>query len=361
MKEKVLVAMSGGVDSSVAAYLLKQQGYRVMGATMKTWASEHCDRLGTRACCSREGVRDARDVAAKLSIPYAVFDFEREFKKAVIDYFNAEYLRGRTPNPCIVCNQEIKFKLFRERARALGADRIATGHYAKVLKEGEPSRYYVQEGSDGTKDQSYVLFSLSQKELSHLLLPLGDLKKQRVREIAKEAGLPVSGKADSQEICFIPSNDYAGFLKKEIGLADRPGLIKNREGKILGEHKGFFHFTVGQRKGLGIAHRHPLFVTRIDAEKNEVIAGPKAEVLARTFIADGLNWMMPETDKAARKFQVKIRSAHKKSDATVHLEKNGTVRVVFDKPQEAITPGQAAVFYDGPTVMGGGWIRLVLD
>ncbi len=361
MKTRVLVAMSGGVDSSVAAYLLKQEGYDVIGATIQTWAPKDCDKLNTRACCSIEGVEDARSVANKLDIPYYVFNMEKEFKAAVVDYFTSEYMNGRTPNPCIACNERIKFRLFRKRAMAMGIDTMATGHYAETVKDEATGRYYIKEGLDKSKDQSYVLFALTQEELSHLRLPLGRYRKDEIRQLARGAGLRVFDKPDSQEICFIPSNDYATFLKRELSLGDQPGLIKTKEGKVLGEHPGYFHFTVGQRRGLGIAYTHPLYVSRIDKEKNEVIVGPKEEVRSREFLVTRLNWMMPLNGVREWRFMVKIRSSHKKGEATVRLREDANVAAAFDSPEEAVTPGQAAVFYDGETVMGGGWIHSILQ
>ncbi len=354
--KRVLVAMSGGVDSSVAAYLLKKEGYDVLGATIQTWAPKDCDKLNTRACCSVEGVEDARGVAAKIGIPYYVFNMEKEFKSAVVDYFTSEYLAGRTPNPCLACNEKIKFKLFRRRALALGVDAMATGHYAEVVREEASGRYYIKEGVDKSKDQSYVLYGLAQEELASLRLPLGPYRKDEIRALAKEAGLRVFDKPDSQEICFIPSNDYATFLKKELSIDDQQGLIKTQEGKILGEHPGYFHFTIGQRKGLGVASPHPLYVIRIDKEKNELIVGSKEEVKSQRFRVKQLNWMMPINGVRQWRFKVKIRSNHKKSEAAVRLLEGGEADVAFELPQEAVTPGQAAVFYDSDTVMGGGRI-----
>jgi len=361
MKKRILVAMSGGVDSSVAAYLLKREGYEVVGATIQTWAPKDCDKLNTRACCSVEGVEDARSVADKLGIPYYVFNMEKEFKAAVVDYFTSEYAAGRTPNPCIACNEKIKFKLFRKRALAMGIEDMATGHYARVVKDETSGCYHVAEAADPAKDQSYVLYGLTQEELAHLHLPLGGCRKQEIRALAKEQGLRVFDKPDSQEICFIPSNDYTGFLKKQGVLEDQPGLVKTRDGKILGRHSGYFHFTLGQRKGLGIAHPHPLYVTRIDKENNEVIVGPKEEVRSRRFRVNQMNWALRLNGVRQWQFQVKIRSAHKRSDAEVRLLDNGEAEVCFDSPQDAITPGQAAVFYDGDRVMGGGKINTLLD
>lgn len=361
MKKRILVAMSGGVDSSVAAYLLKKEGHDVAGATIQTWAPQDCDKLNTRACCSVEGVDDARSVAEKLGIPYYVFNMEKEFKAAVVDYFTGEYVAGRTPNPCIACNEKIKFKLFRTRALAMGIENIATGHYARVVQDETTGHYHVTEGMDSSKDQSYVLYGLTQEELSHLHLPLGEYRKQEIRAIAKEQGLRVFDKPDSQEICFIPSNDYATFLKNQLTLEDKPGEVKTKDGKVLGKHSGYFHFTLGQRKGLGIAHRHPLYVTRINKETNEVFVGPKEEVRSRKFRVNQVNWLQHLNGTVNWRFKVKIRSAHKRAEADVRLLENGEVEVCFENPQESITPGQSAVFYEGDRVMGGGKISSLLD
>jgi len=359
MKKRVLVAMSGGVDSSVAAVLLKEQGYEVSGATIQTWASKDCDKLNTRACCSIEGVDDARSVANRLDIPYYVFNMEKEFKEAVVDYFSAEYMQGRTPNPCIACNEHIKFRLFRKRALAMGVDMIATGHYAQISKNEETGFYYVHEGLDAWKDQSYVLFPLKQRELAHTLLPLGKLHKDRVREIAEENKLRVFDKPDSQEICFIPSNDYATFLKKEKNVEEKTGSICSKEGKEIGKHAGFFNFTIGQRRGLGIATGEPLYVTGIDSEKNEVVVGTKADVSQQKFTVKDMNWMMPVKAGERFSFDVKIRSKHKQAAAVVEIVDEGLCEVTFEAAQDAITPGQGAVMYDGPKVTGGGWIDQV--
>lgn len=359
-KGKVLVAMSGGVDSSVAAYLLKEEGYEVLGATIQTWASKDCDKLNTRACCSIDGVDDARSVADKLDIPYFVFNMEKEFKEAVVDYFTREYLNARTPNPCIACNERIKFRLFRQRGMAMDVDFIATGHYAQVLRDEATGYYQVHEAADPSKDQSYVLFSQSQEELAHLKLPLGSWLKKDAREAAKKMGLRVFDKPDSQEICFIPSNDYKTFIKKEKDLADLPGFIKNRAGKVLGEHTGYFNFTVGQRRGLGIAYAEPLYVIHIDKDKNEVIVGNKEEVRTQRFVVENPTWMIPLDDHRERECEIKIRSQHAKSGGLIRRNEDGTVTASFYIPQDAITPGQAAVFYEGPKVIGGGWIKNVM-
>jgi tRNA-uridine 2-sulfurtransferase len=359
MKRKILVAMSGGVDSSVAAALLKEQGHEVAGATIRTWASDSCADLNTKACCGLSGVEDARDVADTLGIPYWVFNFEAEFKKHVVDYFASEYLKGRTPNPCVACNEHIKFRLFLSRARQLGYDSIATGHYAQLHYSAEQDSVCITEGRDASKDQSYVLFPLDREILKNLFLPIGGFTKSEIRARAKELGLGVASKPDSQEICFIPSNDYGAFLKREK-LEGQPkvGVIRNKEGKVLGEHEGFFNYTRGQRRGLGVAHTERLYVISTSAETNEVVVGKKEDVLDQVCEVGRVNWFL-RPEKFPIRAQVKIRSQHEKAHATLESDGDESVRVLFDIPQDAITPGQGAVFYDGSRVIGGGWIDRV--
>ncbi|MDA9101333.1 tRNA 2-thiouridine(34) synthase MnmA [Omnitrophica bacterium] len=357
-KRKILVAMSGGVDSSVAAALLKEQGHEVGGATIRTWAPEDCAHLNTRACCGVTGVEDARDVALSLGIPYWALNFEREFKQHVVDYFSREYIQGRTPNPCIACNEHIKFRLFLERARTMGYDSIATGHYARIQKNPGTGKKVLCEGVDENKDQSYVLFPLQPDILENLFLPVGEFRKDQIRAKAKLLKLSVMDKPDSQEICFIPSNDYREFMEKQILRPEiRPGNILTKEGKVIGQHQGYFYYTRGQRRGLGVAHTGRLYVIETRPQANEVIVGEKEDVLGSRFFLRRVNWFVPPSPSF--RAQVKIRSQHEKAEAKIEISENGQVWVEFDVPQDAITPGQGAAFYKDAVLLGGGWIDAV--
>ena len=359
-KKKILVAMSGGVDSSVAAGLLKEAGYEIAGATIRTWASNHCSALNTKACCGLSGVEDAREVADQIGIPYWVLDFEKEFKERVVDYFAAEYMKGRTPNPCIACNEHIKFRLFLKRARELGYEAIATGHYAQVLRDPGTENFCIREGVDPGKDQSYVLFPLDREVLSNLYLPVGGFTKEEIRAKARSLGLRVASKPDSQEICFIPSHDYGRFLEREYPEKQTgPGVIRTRDGRVLGRHDGYFHYTRGQRRGLGVAHTERLYVIETIPETNEVIVGTREEIRETVFYVKRVNWFLKPEQTENFEAQVKIRSQHEKAPARLSVLEDESVKVVFETPEEAITPGQAAVFYEGPKVIAGGWIDRV--
>ena len=357
MKEKVVVGMSGGVDSSVAAYLLMEQGYEVIGVTMQIWQDEEeTAKEENGGCCGLSAVEDARRVAQFLGIPYYVMNFKKEFKENVMDYFVEEYLHGRTPNPCIACNRYVKWESLLQRSLAIGADYIATGHYAKVERLAS-GRYAVCNSVTAAKDQTYALYNLTQYQLAHTLMPIGAYEKSRIREIAKKLGLPVADKPDSQEICFIPDNDYAGFIDREAaGRVPEAGNFITVSGEIIGTHKGITHYTVGQRKGLNLAMGHPVFVTEIRPETNEVVIGEAADVFATELTCGNINYMGMEDLKEPRKVLAKIRYTHK--GALCLLEKTGEDRITcrFEEPVRAVTPGQAAVFYEDGYVLGGGTI-----
>ena len=353
--------MSGGVDSSLTAYLLKEAGYEVIGATMRIWDSEKdfpSDRQRDfYGCCGVSDVEDARRVAQKLGVPFYVLNLKEQFEKEVIAYFCKEYLNARTPNPCILCNEKVKFGALLGKARELEATFIATGHYATVEYDQAKRRYLLKRGKDLKKDQSYVLFSLSQNQLGHALFPLGYSRKEDVRKKAMDIGLKVHDKPESQEICFIPGVDYRPFLRRRVSCGIEAGDIVNTQGRILGRHKGLPLYTIGQRKGLGLSAGKPLYVVGFDKERNLIFVGEKQEVYGRGLIAGRVNWIAIEELRQPIKVKAKIRYAHREADATVEPSGHGTVKVEFIQPQEAITPGQAVVFYDGDAVMGGGWIE----
>ena len=351
--KKVIVAMSGGVDSSVCALLLKQQGFEVVGITMQIWQSSNDQ---DRACYSLEAVNDARSVAWKLDIPFYVFNFQEEFKHTVIDYFCREYLRGRTPNPCIVCNCQLKFQSLLNKALAMDADYIATGHYARIMRDECSGQFNLLTGLDNSKDQSYALYSLNQHQLEHTLFPLGTYTKHEVRRLAEKAGLPVSSKAESQDICFVPDGNYGAFVDNYPGLEKKTGLFRYSSGDYLGPHKGIHHYTIGQRKGLGLAMGHPVYVTAIDADSNTVWVGENQELFRDHLTASDVHYISATPLNSPTELTVKIRYSSKRVPALVIPSDNNRAEVKFHSPQRAITPGQAVVFYDGEQVIGGGTI-----
>ena len=358
MKEKVVVGMSGGVDSSVAAYLLKERGFDVIGVTMQIWQEEDaCTIEHEGGCCGLSAVEDARRVAAGLGIPYYVMNFRKEFQENVIDYFVAEYKRGRTPNPCIACNRFVKWESLLQRSLGIGADYIATGHYASIRRL-DNGRYAVCKSATEKKDQTYALYNLTQEQLSHTLFPLGSYEKERVREIAREAGLLVADKPDSQEICFVPDKDYAGFIQRETGSVEQPGQFVTKDGHVLGRHQGISHYTIGQRKGLNLALGRPVFVTEIRPETREVVIGSNEDLMVAELVAENINYMAYEALPVGQKMQAKIRYSHSGEECFVagFSEDGKQVRIQFANPVRAVTPGQAVVFYDGDVVLGGGTI-----
>ena len=344
---KVVIAMSGGVDSSIAAALLKEEGHEVIGATMQVVPSGNQD--------THAGIY-AGQVARRLGIPHHVMDFRDIFARRVIDNFCREYSLGRTPNPCVRCNKDIKFGILWERARELGADFIATGHHARVERDETTGNYLLKKGADKQKDQSYFLCRLDQEQLSRAMFPVGNLTKERVRQIAGELGLPAADKPESQEICFIPDDDYADFLENHVPGTASPGPILDREGNTLGEHRGIIYYTVGQRKGLNIAAAEPMYVIAIDAERNAVIAGTKEQTYGTELVAGDLNWIAMPAPESPIKVKTRVRYRHAEADASVIPMNEAQVLVKFAEPQMAITPGQTVAFYDGDTVIGGGTI-----
>ena len=357
---KVVVAMSGGVDSSVAAMLLKREGYEVIGVTMLVQPVDESqeEKASFNVCCGINDITDAQRAAHQLDIPHYVMNFQDIFSRKVIADFCREYSRGRTPNPCIRCNQYIKFGALLDRARELEADFVATGHYARI--EEANGQYLLRRGRDVTKDQSYALYTLTREQLRYTLMPLGNLTKENVRRIAHEARLVIAEKPESQEICFVPDNDYPRFLMESIAGVVEPGLIINREGAVLGEHRGIIYYTVGQRHGLGIAAREPLYVIAIDADRNAVVVGPRSETFGAELVAIEVNWITIEKPEQPIVVRAQIRYRHQAAKATVIPLRDTESRVIFEEPQMAITPGQAVVFYDGDVVLGGGTIdRLV--
>lgn len=348
-QETVLLAMSGGVDSSMAAVFLKEQSYRVIGITMRLW-----DDGGG---CSEEAINEARRVCHTLGIAHDVVDFRDEFEALVVRDFVEAYATGRTPNPCVLCNARIKWRILLQKAEVLDAPYVATGHYARVRWDASRNRFVLLRGADPTKDQSYFLWRLDRNALSKTLLPLGSMRKRDVRDSARALNMKPAHRRESQEICFIPDHDRGRFLRERLGEAFEKGPIKDQEGRVLGEHRGVAFYTIGQRKGLEIAVGHPLYVTRMDVSTNTLWVGERSDVLSRELIAGHLNWIAVENLKAPMRVHAQIRSAHQAAVASITPSDHGKVRVRFDVPQWAITPGQSVVFYEGDVVIGGGIIE----
>ncbi|MEX0742021.1 MAG: tRNA 2-thiouridine(34) synthase MnmA [Phycisphaeraceae bacterium] len=372
-KEKVLVAMSGGVDSSVAAALLQQQGYEVVGCFMRLGspgetldqlvpANESCDpskvKIGHQGCCSINDAKDAQHVAAKLNIPLYVLNFKRDFGR-IINYFMDEYDAGRTPNPCVRCNDWLKFGKLADYARSIDADYVATGHYARIDRDAENQPTLLR-GVDPGKDQSYVLFGQGTGRLERMLLPVGGYQKPEIRELARQLDLPVFDKPDSQEICFVPDMDYAGLIKRKRPESMSPGEIRDTDGQIVGNHEGHQHFTIGQRRGVGVALGYPIYVVDKDAEANTITVGPREKLAAVGCVADQVSWLAePLQPGEVEPCRAKIRYNHGGVDATVEAI-DDQLRIQFDEPQYAVAPGQAVVCYQGDRVLGGGWIQQAL-
>lgn len=357
MNKRVMIGMSGGVDSSVAAAILLEKGYDVVGVTMQIWPDMGGERQKTEGgCCSLSAVDDARRVCDRLGIPYYVLNFKDIFQEKVIDYFKEEYIQGRTPNPCIACNRYVKFEALLQKAISMGMDYVATGHYARTEYDESSKRYLLKKSATAAKDQTYALYTLTQEQLSRTMFPVGDFTKDKVREYAREIGLTVASKPDSQEICFVEDNDYGRFIRDNSSYAVRPGYFLDTSGKRLGSHKGIIHYTVGQRKGLGISFGRPMYVVSVNPDDDTVVLGEENEVFSGSLYASDLNFISIEGLNKKMSVTAKIRYSAKEAPATIEPAGEDRVRVEFEIPQRAITPGQSVVFYDGENVVGGGVI-----
>ena len=351
---KALIAMSGGVDSSVAALLMKEKGYDCVGCTMKLYRNEDAGIENEHTCCSLDDVEDAKRIARYLEIPYYIFNFSQDFRANIIDRFVWSYENGRTPNPCIDCNRYMKFGKLFERAQILGCDKVVTGHYARIEKQG--GQYILKEAVDAKKDQSYVIYTMTQKQLSQTMFPLGELEKTTVRKLAQEHGFTNAEKPDSQDICFVPDGDYARVVELYAKHPVCPGNFVDLSGAVLGQHRGIIHYTIGQRKGLGISFSKPHYVCAIDPASNTITLGKNADVHQRHLTADDFNWISGSAPCRPIRCKAKIRYGQAEQPATATALSDGTVKVLFDAPQRAVTPGQAVVLYDGDIVLGGGVI-----
>lgn len=355
--KKALIAMSGGVDSSVAALIMKNRGFECIGCTMKLYEKvedEEEFNEGDKTCCSLSDVEDARSVAHKLGMPYYVFNYKDEFKEKVIDKFVCSYLCGKTPNPCIDCNQYLKFGALMQRARELGCDKVVTGHYARITFED--GLYHLRRGLDPSKDQSYVLYGMTQEILSHTEFPLGDMNKDKARELALENGLVNAHKSDSQDICFVPDGDYAKVIEHYSGKKSVPGNFVKSDGTVMGQHKGIVNYTIGQHKGLGIYYHEKMYVCKIDVDKNEVVLGSYEDLFVEEMLVENFNWTSGSVPREPVKCNVMTRYRGKEIPATVIPTGETTCKVVFDGKQKSVTPGQAAVLYNNDEVIGGGTI-----
>lgn len=354
--KKALIAMSGGVDSSVAAFLMKQQGYECMGVTMKLFSNEDVGVSKEHSCCSLDDIEDARTVAYRLDMPHHVFNFAENFKQTVIEPFIHAYENGLTPNPCIECNRHLKFQKLFNRAKELDYDYVVTGHYAIVEYDSERGRYVLKKAADDTKDQSYVLYSLTQEQLAHVIFPLGKITKKEARDIAEANGFVNARKHDSQDICFVQNGKYCDFIKEYTGKEYPDGDFKDLSGNVLGRHKGIIRYTVGQRKGLGLSLKEPMYVCGVNPEDNEVYLGRNDELFGKELWAENINLITVDRIEEPMRVKAKIRYRSKEDMATVTQVSDDRIHVVFDNPQRAITKGQAVVLYDGDTVVGGGTI-----